>query len=332
MTRFNFLLLSLLALEAYGQSACSICAYGDVYDEQIFRMTTEMTCADVEAQVTALATTTEDTECLDLQLTGYQIGCCEGPPRNHCTICPDGSDFDPNLRIPLGSGNDPTCAEAVFFRDNLYLAPFDIGTCDDTFLRRSAHYCGCQGVEQECFLCEGGAAPLKTDDEIVFAFNSACAGVEWLFSLFSEQQCVDVPLTYGFDAAAFCECPDYEFVSDYECSLCGEGMVLEDRSQEWTDASSDTFTCGAAEDFAPYFLRESTCTNVLNPAREQCTCVVDDGTFPPTAAPTSGPPTAAPTSGPPTAAPTSASSEGCRNYSTIWFYAGIILQGIAFVL
>lgn len=280
MFRFSFLLLSLFALEAHGQSACTMCADVDLqetYEAQVSRMQTNMTCADVQAQITALDTTDDDTACLDLQLTNYQIGCCAKPPFLHCSICPDGSEKVRSNMIPIGSGNDPTCAEGQF-RENLFLAPFEIGTCEDTFLRRSAHYCGCQGVEQECTLCPNGESPERTDNELVFAFNTPCAGVEWIFSLFDEQSCTDVPLTYGFDAAAFCECPGYEPEYDYDCTLCKEGDVVSDRSLVWSDTVFGSWSCGQAEDFAQYFLREGTCSSLLDAAREQCECV-KDGAF-----------------------------------------------------
>jgi hypothetical protein len=119
---------------------------------------------------------------------------------------------------------------------------------------------------------------LKTDDEIVFAYNSPCAGTEWLFSLYKEQECVDAPLTFGFDAAAFCECPGYEPTYDDECSLCGEGKVVKDKTAEWTDPRYGTWNCGKTEEFAQFFSRTGACTQYLDPAREQCGCV-DSGAF-----------------------------------------------------
>jgi hypothetical protein len=60
-------------------------------------------------------------------------------------------------------------------------------------------------------------------------------------------------------------------------------------------------------------------------------CIAYDGTFPPTAAPTIGPPTIADDLDE-NDVEVDDSSEGCRNYSMIWLYVGIMLQVFAFVL
>ena len=272
MFRFRSILLALLAVNS-ANAQCNICADVDLQQEtetQVPLMQSDKTCDTLKSEVSGLADGSD--ECGNKQLEAYQIGCCTRPPFFHCTICPDGSDHERQNVIPLGTGaRDPTCAEGQF-RANLFLAPFEIGNCEDTFARRSAHYCGCPGVTQDCTLCPDGAAPLKTDDEIAFAFNNNCNGVQYLYSLFSSQDCVDVPLTYGFDGAAFCRCPNYSAQEDFECSLCGEGKVVPDRSKIWTGSNIE-WTCGQAEDNAKYFNRQSSCDDLLATAREECGCV-----------------------------------------------------------
>lgn len=277
MVRFSVVLLSLfLAVREANGAACPVCADVDLQapmDPQSPRMSADPlpTCAGLTADAANLDDS--QAECGDLQLTAYQVGCCVRPPYQHCTICPDGSDIIRTNIIPIGAGIDPTCAEGNF-RDSLYLAPLQIGDCADTFLRRSAHYCGCPNTEQECFLCPDQSAPEKNDAEISYAYNTRCTGVEWIFSLYDAEECVDTPLIYGFDAAAFCECPNYESDFDYVCEVCPGGGYVKDRTVVYLDDPFlGTFTCGDAEDNDEFFTREGTCSGVLEYARGNCTCV-----------------------------------------------------------
>lgn len=274
MIRSIFLLaLSLMARGANGE-ACTLCAKGaEPQAVQTPRTQTQTTCPMLENTLANLgAADSESNECKDLNLLAYQVGCCPEPPYEYCDICPDGSPIERSNRVPLGFAYDPTCAE-IQYRPSTLVGLFEAGTCEDTFLRRGAHYCGCPGETQECFLCPDGAEPGNPNRQEGLVFNSNCRGIMYTFSVFKEDECTDVTQLFGFDAAAFCECPNYEPQTDYVCSLCDEGERVANPNNVWTTAS-DTIqlTCAQAEEFAQYFTRKGSCTDRLAPAREAC-CV-----------------------------------------------------------
>ena len=84
---------------------------------------------------------------------------------------------------------------------------FEDGTCEDTFLRRAGHYCGC-GPEQvqQCWLCPDQQPPTKPQKTDAWITNANCRGIEYLFSLFTAEECTAFPYTAGADLAQYCGC------------------------------------------------------------------------------------------------------------------------------
>jgi hypothetical protein len=44
-----------------------------------------------------------DAECKDMQLLAFQIGCCQWPPFQYCTICENDEPFASDNEVPLGT-------------------------------------------------------------------------------------------------------------------------------------------------------------------------------------------------------------------------------------
>jgi hypothetical protein len=86
-----------------------------------------------------------DTECKDMQLLAFQIGCCQWPPFEYCTLCANGEPFVRGNEVPLGTADNPTCS-AYEYRVGALNGVFDPGNCADTQLRRAGFYCGCPGT------------------------------------------------------------------------------------------------------------------------------------------------------------------------------------------
>ncbi|KAL3895509.1 MAG: hypothetical protein SGARI_007428, partial [Bacillariaceae sp.] len=144
------LLALVITVEAYNPYQCQPCLRNSaVIDED--------GCEDLLRETALLNAGT--TDCLNSQLLNYQNGCCDEAPRS-CTICPNGSPYNPAAVVP---SFDPhagaiTCADMNI--DASYLDYiFEEGDCSDTLLQRSASWCGCQHVERSCFLCPDGSRP-----------------------------------------------------------------------------------------------------------------------------------------------------------------------------
>jgi hypothetical protein len=132
---------------------CEPCASGETpSDDQ------EEDCVDLIAATKAFTAGTA--ECGLGQLENYQEGCCEEAPRGVCTLCPDGASFNAATVVPNfdPDDGDQSCADL-----NGKLAFLDYvvegGTCEDTWLQRSAAWCGCPDIERQCFLCPDGSKP-----------------------------------------------------------------------------------------------------------------------------------------------------------------------------
>lgn len=223
-----------------------------------------------------------DSYCKDLQLAGWQKTCCPNPPTNFCTMCADGSDFNPDGTVPTGQFVEPyTCFDYNYQKD-ASIAMFEDGTCDDTFLRRSGHYCDCPGQVQECWLCPDKQPPTKPQKKDGWLTKSDCRGNEYLFSLLYDNECEAFPMTTGIDLASFCGCgglneTESEDESDqYTCSLCEDGGSVTNPDVVY-DPIKDEFkkTCKQAEDFMRDFVRTpAACANpnLFGKAREVCEC------------------------------------------------------------
>jgi hypothetical protein len=212
-----------------------------------------------------------DDSCKDLQLYAFQIGCCLSHPVLHCDVCPDGADFERENLVLQGNVQEQTCGQ-------LELNPTELvglylpGVCEDTLLRRSAHYCGCPNVEQECFLCPNESDVGSPRREDKWISNRSCEGNQYLFSIFKAEECSPEEFNAGFDGvdlAGFCLCPDSP-PREIMCELCPGGAVI-NPTFEYDESNTDA-TCGQLEQFAMFITRTDTCESVLAPAKEGCKC------------------------------------------------------------
>lgn len=253
--------------------SCPICVGGgDLYrpDEQI--------CKDISRRTSGLFET--DTDCLNLQLEAYQIGCCPMPPYDHCEYCADGSPFNPDMIIPSGKYVDgETCFDYSYQAPSL-LGLFEDGSCDDTFLRRAGQYCGCPNQVQECWLCPDRQPPANLGKGEDWVTGSNCRGIEYLFSLFHADECSSFPMDAGADLAIFCGCGGLneteieEQKEIFQCELCRNGGFVLDPTMIYTDGSSAfSKTCQQADDFARDIIKTPWgCNNpnYFSTAREVC--------------------------------------------------------------
>ena len=165
-------------------------------------------------------------ECSAAQLGLFQNGCCTKPPRDRCTLCPDGRSFIGGSVVPNfePTSGDRSCADLNADESFLdYL--FESGTCDDTLLRRSAAWCGCPGVSRQCSLCSNGQRPPNPGliDPVYYGWD--CDTFDFVSSYFSEDECgglVDGILE--FDAPSFCGCADAPIPN--VCDLCPSGQII----------------------------------------------------------------------------------------------------------
>ena len=152
MKNILIILLIFAALKANAES-CSVCQNGE---------DPNLDFAGCSSLVSKAALTDTADGCDSIHLESFQLRCCEEAPQGICTLCPDGSEFDLDQTVPNINRllPDTTCIDLNGQEEFLgYI--YETGTCDDTILRRSASWCGCPGVPNECTLCEGGAAPTK---------------------------------------------------------------------------------------------------------------------------------------------------------------------------
>jgi hypothetical protein len=221
-----------------------------------------MTCQSIVTAVAASASLQGSDECKTNQLAAYQLGCCTSPPYFHCPICPDGSDYVPSNTIPLGQGNDPTCAIYELTK-NSYSSAFEVVTCADTFLQRAAIYCGCPDVEKECTVCPDGQTPTNPERGDAWITQSNCAGVEFLLSLYSAEECSSLRDSYGVDFAHFCKCPDYEKADTGTCLMCEDGIA--NPNFVYLSTAFER-TCAQGAQFAESITRDNICIREMNEA------------------------------------------------------------------
>lgn len=233
----------------------------------------DMTCADLVATTSGGGLIQGDGQCKDYQLQGFQLGCCSSPPYEYCDVCPDGSAFTRSDVIPIGDPlrGDPTCAENIY-RIASYVPIFTPGTCTDTVIQRGAFYCGCPNTEQQCYLCPDQQPPTNPERGDAWITNSNCGGIEFLFSLYTAQECTDYRESYGVDFAHFCKCPNYEKNSTGHCAMCEDGLENPDFIYTPEDAAFER-TCEQAQAFAESITRENICLREMNAVIELgCKC------------------------------------------------------------
>ena len=279
----SLLVLASLLAAVYGQPTdlCTVCADTSeplANPQTVFQPSQNTTCTDLIGQFDSngmASMAADDESCKNLQLYAFQIGCCRNPPFQYCDICPDGSEFRPGRKIPVGQADNPSCAQFEF-RKGALLGLFEHGDCGDTQLQRSAFYCGCPDVEQECSLCPNATdTPGKPSKREKFINpGSTCRSLNYLYSIFKKDECDTASFNFGVDLAAFCECPGTE-PNGTACELCPDGqhVASKDKNKEYREG----ITCGDADDYAQYIVREDFCEDVWAP-EPRAACCTDGAT------------------------------------------------------
>mmetsp|Transcript_8610 Transcript_8610/g.15718 ORF Transcript_8610/g.15718 Transcript_8610/m.15718 type:complete len:301 (-) Transcript_8610:153-1055(-) len=224
-------------------------------------VTDEDGCEELIAATSLLQSGT--TDCLNAQLLNYQNSCCEEAPRS-CTLCPDGSPFNPNAVVPSFNPDAGaiTCADLNIepsFLDYL----FHEGDCSDTLLQRSASWCGCPSVQRSCYLCPDGSRPPNPNLVDPVYYGWTCASFDFVSSYFSPYECQTmVEHIFEFDAPSWCGCPDSPIPS--VCRLCPEGQQIVKPHEVLGDGE---FTCQELALSTRYIPSQEPCDRVLNTYR-----------------------------------------------------------------
>lgn len=204
-------------------------------------------------------------ECSAVQLDLFQQGCCQSPPRDRCTLCPDGSSFLGGIVVPnfRPADGDVSCSDLnadMSFLDYL----FESGTCEDTLLRRSAAWCGCPGVERRCSLCPGGERPPNPGliDPVYYGWD--CDTFDFVSSYFSESECTGlVDTILEFDAPSFCGCKDSPIPG--VCDLCPPGQIIANPTLQL--GHNNRFNCRQLALSTRYIPADEPCERVLSTHR-----------------------------------------------------------------
>jgi hypothetical protein len=262
-----------------GKEQCTPCNDGTDF----MATATQPLCNNIVSTTNGLFDT--DKECLNIQLNAYQKGCCAHPPFDYCTYCDDPLiEPDLDLYVPTGQFADPYNCYEYSFQNEAMIGVFSDGNCEDTFMRRAGHYCGCgANQQQECSLCPNGDTPTKPQRMDSWITDSNCRGIEYLFTLLKEDECASFPFSIGADLAIYCGCNGLnqteinEQAELYTCSLCENGGVVTNPQRVYNPLELSTMhkTCSQAEDFATTIIKTPAgCrnTNYFGLAREVCTC------------------------------------------------------------
>jgi len=268
---------SILFVDAQTQStnACTPCVKGA---EMINKEAG--VCIDFPSRTNGLYNT--DIDCKDLQLEGYQIGCCPSPPTtDHCEYCEDGSRPNTNKRIPMGPYVEGYSCFDYSYKNEAYNGMFAYGDCSDTFLQRAGFYCGCPAQEQECWLCPDQQPPTNPYKHETWVTNSNCRELEYFFSILKEDECEAFPFQAGADLTSFCGCGGVnqteidEQDENYSCQFCENGGVVTNPDFLYSTEGWFPKTCRQAEEYARDIIKTpAACRNsdYFGEAREFCTC------------------------------------------------------------
>jgi hypothetical protein len=267
-----------------GEDKCTPCETGSDFISAAPQPTCNDILMETKSKTNGLFDT--DQQCKNLQLNNYQKGCCAFPPFDYCTFCDD-PNITPNLDlyVPTGQFADPYNCYEYSYQNEAMIGMFEDGKCEDTFMRRAGHYCGCGSTQkQECYLCPDGNSPTKPQKMDSWITNTNCRGIEYLFSLLKEDECTSYPFMAGGDLSIYCGCNGIntteieEQEEIYTCSLCENGGVVTNPTTIYNYMavlSTQHKTCSQAEDFARTIIK--TPAGCRNPnyfglAREICTC------------------------------------------------------------
>lgn len=249
--------LSVVAISGvYATTTCSLCGEYPIPDEGLLQEKNGIRCRDLYSVTTKVEEGTA--ECNNTQLAAFQTGCCsdEFIPKNVCTVCPDGSPYRTSMEIP-GAANrrELTCADIgsePSFLD-FFTTP---GSCNDTFLQRSAAWCQCPGQQVECHLCPNGAPPsdLEKTEHVLYGWN--CRSFQYITALLNIGECAVASQVLEFDAAAFC-CEGVE--PPNVCDFCPSGQEVVDPDK--TISSEYGFVrCGDIEQSLQMVPTNDSCT------------------------------------------------------------------------
>jgi hypothetical protein len=241
---------------AYNPYQCQPCLRNSV-------VTDEEGCEELVRATSLLNAGT--TDCLNAQLLNFQNSCCEEAPRS-CTICPNGSPYNPDAVVPSFDPNAGAISCADMNVDSSYLDYiFEEGDCADTLLQRSASWCGCQQVERSCYLCPDGSRPPNPNLVDPVYYGWSCAAFDFVSSFFSAHECPSlVDHIFEFDAPSWCGCPDSPIPE--VCRLCPEGQQVVNPRQVLGEGA---FTCRELALSTRYIPAQDPCDRVLESYRTQ---------------------------------------------------------------
>jgi hypothetical protein len=166
-------------------------------------------------------------ECKRIQLLSFQTGCCESNaiPPPVCSVCPDDAPFLTGVEIPSAGRAELKCGDLT--NDTSFLEYLERpGDCSDTFLQRSAAWCGCAGNSIQCPLCPDGSKPPNPSKTENLLYGWDCNAFEYIFSLLNEAECHSAAEILEFDATAFC-CQLFD-QSPRICQFCPDGTSIGD--------------------------------------------------------------------------------------------------------
>ncbi len=251
------------------QLYCEPCGDGEAPSD-------EDKCPDLAKEAGTIIARTP--QCSAIQLELYQEGCCPVPPRDRCTLCPDGSSFNGGIVVPNFRPTDGDVSCSDLNADSSFLDYlFESGTCDDTLLRRSAAWCGCPGVERQCSLCPNGERPPNPSlvDPVYYGWD--CDTFDFVSSYFSASECGGLADSIlEFDAPSFCGCQDSPIPN--VCDLCPPGQIIANPGLQL--GHNSRFTCRQLALSTRYIPSEEPCERVLSTHRsngyvEACCAPID---------------------------------------------------------
>ena len=210
-------------------------------------------------------------ECELIQLAAFQGECCETISADHsCSMCPGSTssianpdrevhpsflsadtDYTPYTFTTCNDLHTDASAQLEFLR--LYLdSP---GVCDNTLLRRSAGWCGCEGVEEECALCNDDVEP-EEDLHHPLTGMSCNTDIAYQVSLLHSDQCPDMASYLGYDARALC-CPG-EAEPPSICPICSPTQSIVEDVTFNTEAFGEV-TCADIQEAAKFIPTDAIC-------------------------------------------------------------------------
>jgi hypothetical protein len=226
------------------QEQCTLCGPDNpLPSDSLLRNNNGVSCRQLFDSLYGITEGSDD--CNKIQLTSIQMGCCDSAPTEVCSVCPDGGPYLTGQSIPGTRGRSDLKCSDIQNEDSFYDYMVAPGDCSDTFLQRSAAWCGCAGSEIKCPLCPDGSSPLdpfKTE-KVLYGWN--CHAFEYIHSLFSPSECPLAAEMLEFDAAAFC-CP-HLLSPPGICEFCHEGTTVAD-PEKLVSSGYGPISCGDIEE------------------------------------------------------------------------------------